>query len=108
MLVSVDNKHTERVSYDSFEYIIEAPDIFLLFYDTRVTALQKSDLSGAVDAFRDFICDKVPPIPNNYIENGNSLLVELSVEVVTFFCGHFFLEEIIDTFTLLLCQQQNF
>lgn len=60
MLVSVDNKHTERVSYDSFEYIIEAPDIFLLFYDTRVTALQKSDLSGAVDAFRDFICDKVP------------------------------------------------
>ncbi len=60
MLVSVDNKHTERVPYDSFECIIEAPDIFLLFYDTRVTALQKSDLSGAVDAFSDFICNKVP------------------------------------------------
>lgn len=60
MLISVDSKHTERVPYSSFEYVIEAPDIFLMFYDTRVTALQKSDLSDASDAFRDFISGVVP------------------------------------------------
>lgn len=59
MSVSAEHTCVEHVSFSSFEYIIETFDLFLLFYDTRVTALHKSDLCGTVDAFRDFISEKV-------------------------------------------------
>ena len=60
MLISVGDSHSERVPYNQFEYAIETPDMFLLFYDTRVTALQKSDLSGTVSAFQSFLSGKIP------------------------------------------------
>lgn len=60
MSVSVSNDRTERVPYDSFACIMETPNVFLLFHDTRVTALQKFDLSGPVDAFRSFISERIP------------------------------------------------
>ena len=60
MSVTVGSNRTEQVPYRNFEYVIETPDIFLLFYDTRVTVLQKSDLSGTVDGFCNFISEKVP------------------------------------------------
>jgi len=60
MTIPADNGGAESVPYSKFECIIEATDIFLLVYDTRVTLLQKHDLiTNTVDEFRGFISNKV-------------------------------------------------
>lgn len=60
MILPTDNGGAESVPYSNFECIIEATDIFLLVYDTRVTVLQKHDLiTNTADEFRGFISNKV-------------------------------------------------
>ena len=48
------------VRYSEFECIIEAPDLFLIFYDNRVLVLQKSHLeANFIEGFDDFMKSKV-------------------------------------------------
>lgn len=60
MTLPTDNSSSECVPYSNFECIIETADMFLLVYDTRVTVLQKIDLTTRTAGdFRAFISQKV-------------------------------------------------
>ena len=60
MAVTSSDNRNEIVDYGKFECIIEAGDIFLAVFDTRVMILQKRELSGgSVDAFRKFASGKI-------------------------------------------------
>ncbi len=46
MTIPAENNHTEFISYNDFECVIETADTLLLVYGTRVTVLQKQDLTA--------------------------------------------------------------
>ena len=48
----------KRVNYDSFERVIEGPDIFLVVYDGKIAVLQKNDLAAPLSEFKEFISKK--------------------------------------------------
>lgn len=48
----------ELIPYASLEYIIEAEDILLLFFDEKVMLLQKAELAEDFYEFRQFISEK--------------------------------------------------
>lgn len=51
---------TESISFDDFESVIEAEDLYLFVFDTNVTVLQKSDLQGEdTEGFNRFLGENV-------------------------------------------------
>lgn len=61
MEIRVDDKEPQRIPYSDFESMIETEDLFLFVHDTRITILQKKDLtSNATTDFRNFISRNVP------------------------------------------------
>ena len=51
---------TESISFDAFESVIEAEDLYLIVFDTNVTVLQKADLQGEdVEGFNQFLSKKI-------------------------------------------------
>ena len=61
MEIQVDDKEPQRIPYSDFESMIETEDLFLFIHDTRITILQKKDLtSNATTDFRNFISRNVP------------------------------------------------
>ena len=61
MEIQVDDKEPQRIPYSDFESMIETEDLFLFVHDTRITILQKKDLtSNATTDFRNFISRNVP------------------------------------------------
>ena len=48
----------QLISYDHIEYLIEAPELYLLTSDDRAILLQKSELTEAPDDFRTFLSKK--------------------------------------------------
>lgn len=60
MTIPAEEGGAECVGYDVFEIVVEASDLYLLVFDTRVTVLQKCDLQGGdFTAFRTFLGEKV-------------------------------------------------
>lgn len=60
MFLPADDGEAECVPYSQFECVIETPELFLLVYDTRVTLLQKADLTEQpLEAFGRFLSGKV-------------------------------------------------
>ena len=61
MEIRVDDKEPQHIPYSDFESMIETEDLFLFVHDTRITILQKKDLtSNATTDFRNFISRNVP------------------------------------------------
>ena len=61
MEIRVDDKEPQHIPYSDFESMIETEDLFLFIHDTRITILQKKDLtSNATTDFRNFISRNVP------------------------------------------------
>ena len=59
MEIQADGKDFQHIPYNDFECMIETIDLFLFVFDTRITVLQKKDLtSKATNDFRDFISEK--------------------------------------------------
>ena len=55
-----DEGEKECISYDEFESVVEAADLYLIVFDTSVTVLQKSDLQGGdFAAFDAFLSEKI-------------------------------------------------
>ena len=51
---------TESISFDDFESVIEAEDLYLIVFDTNVTVLQKADLQGEdIEGFNQFLSKKI-------------------------------------------------
>lgn len=60
MEIRVDGKDFLSIPYTDFESILETADLFLFVYDTRITVLQKKDLTyKATNDFRNFISKNV-------------------------------------------------
>lgn len=61
MEIRADDKDFQHIPYNDFESMIETVDLFLFVHDTRVTVLQKKDLtSRATNDFRNFISKNIP------------------------------------------------
>lgn len=61
MEIRADDKEPQHIPYSDFESMIETIDLFLFVHDTRITVLQKKDLtSKAVSDFRNFISTNIP------------------------------------------------
>lgn len=61
MEIRIDGKSSQHIPYHDFESMIETNDLFLFVHDTRVTVLQKKDLtSKSTGDFRNFISKNVP------------------------------------------------
>lgn len=61
MEIRVDGNDSLSIPYTDFESMLETADLFLFVYDTRITVLQKKDLtSKATDDFCNFISKNVP------------------------------------------------
>ena len=61
MEIRADDKEPQHIPYSDFESMIETEDLFLFVHDTRITVLQKKDLtSNATTDFRNFISRNVP------------------------------------------------
>lgn len=61
MEIQVDDKESQRIPYSDFESMIETMDLFLFVHDTRITTLQKKDLtSKATTDFHNFISKNIP------------------------------------------------
>ena len=61
MEVREDDKESQHIPYSDFESMIETEDLFLFVHDTRITVLQKKDLtSNDITDFRNFISKNVP------------------------------------------------
>lgn len=59
-LKNIADHRGESVPYSTFEYVIETEDTFLITFGTRVSILQKKDLSeGGISNFRSHISSKV-------------------------------------------------
>ena len=55
-----DEGEKECISYDEFESVVEAADLYLIVFDTSVTVLQKADLQGSdFAAFDAFLSEKI-------------------------------------------------
>lgn len=55
-----DEGEKECISYDVFESVVEAADLYLIVFDTNVTVLQKADLVGGdFAAFHTFLSEKI-------------------------------------------------
>lgn len=56
MEIRADDKESQHIPYSDFESMIETEDLFLFVHDTRITVLQKKDLtSNDITDFRNFI-----------------------------------------------------
>ena len=61
MEIRADDKESQHIPYSDFESMIETEDLFLFVHDTRITVLQKKDLtSNDITDFRNFISKNVP------------------------------------------------
>lgn len=61
MEIRADDKEPQHIPYSDFESMIETEDLFLFVHDTRITVLQKKDLtSNDIIDFRNFISRNVP------------------------------------------------
>ncbi len=61
MEIRADDSDPQRIPYSDFESVIETNDLFLLVHDTRVTVLQKKDLtSHTTPEFCAFVSENVP------------------------------------------------
>ena len=61
MEIRADDKEPQHIPYSDFESMIETEDLFLFVHDTRITVLQKKDLtSNGITDFRNFISRNVP------------------------------------------------
>lgn len=61
MEIRADDKDLQHIPYNDFECMIETSDLFLFVHDTRITVLQKKDLtSKAVNDFRNFVPKNIP------------------------------------------------
>ena len=61
MEIRADDKESQHIPYSNFESMIETEDLFLFVHDTRITVLQKKDLtSNDITDFRNFISKNVP------------------------------------------------
>ena len=61
MEIRADDKEPKHIPYSDFESMIETEDLFLFVHDTRITVLQKKDLtSNDITDFRNFISRNVP------------------------------------------------
>ena len=61
MEIRADDKEPQHIPYSNFESMIETEDLFLFVHDTRITVLQKKDLtSNDITDFRNFISRNVP------------------------------------------------
>lgn len=61
MEIRADDKEPQHIPYSDFESMIETEDLFLFVHDTRITVLQKKDLtSNDITDFRNFISRNVP------------------------------------------------
>lgn len=61
MEIRTDNKDLQHIPYSDFESMIETIDLFLFVHDTRITVLQKKDLtSNTISGFRNFISKIIP------------------------------------------------
>ena len=61
MEIRADDKEPQHIPYSDFESMIETEDLFLFVHDTRITVLQKKDLtSNDITDFRNFISKNVP------------------------------------------------
>lgn len=61
MEVRIDGESSQQIPYQDFESMIETDDLFLFVHDTRVTVLQKKDLTSKTTGdFRRFISENVP------------------------------------------------
>lgn len=61
MEIRADDKAPQHIPYSDFESMIETEDLFLFVHDTRITVLQKKDLtSNDITDFRNFISRNVP------------------------------------------------
>ena len=61
MEIRADDKEPQHIPYSDFESMIETEDLFLFIHDTRITVLQKKDLtSNDITDFRNFISRNVP------------------------------------------------
>lgn len=61
MEIRADDKESQHIPYSDFESMIETEDLFLFVHDTRITVLQKKDLtSNDITDFRNFISRNVP------------------------------------------------
>ena len=59
--IRADDKEPQHIPYSDFESMIETEDLFLFVHDTRITVLQKKDLtSNDITDFRNFISRNVP------------------------------------------------
>ena len=61
MEIRADDKEPQHIPYSDFESMIETEDLFLFVHDTRITVLQKKDLtSNDITDFCNFISRNVP------------------------------------------------
>lgn len=61
MEIRRDDKDLQHIPYSDFESMIETIDLFLFVHDTRITVLQKKDLTSKVTTdFRNFISKNIP------------------------------------------------
>ena len=61
MEIRADDREPQHIPYSDFESMIETEDLFLFVHDTRITVLQKKDLtSNDITDFRNFISKNVP------------------------------------------------
>ncbi len=61
MEIRADDKDLQHIPYNDFESMIETTDLFLFVHDTRITVLQKTDLTTkATHDFRNFISKNIP------------------------------------------------
>ena len=61
MEIRADDKDLQHIPYNDFESMIETTDLFLFVHDTRITVLQKNDLTTkATHDFRNFISKNIP------------------------------------------------
>ena len=61
MEIRADDREPQHIPYSDFESMIETEDLFLFVHDTRITVLQKKDLtSNDITDFRNFISRNVP------------------------------------------------
>lgn len=61
MEIRVDNKDSQHIPYSHFESMIETIDLFLFVHDTRITVLQKKDITSKMaNDFHNFILQNIP------------------------------------------------
>lgn len=61
MEIRADDREPQHIPYSDFESMIETEDLFLFVHDTRITVLQKKDLtSNDITDFCNFISRNVP------------------------------------------------